>query len=480
MMNHNLSRILFFLMLLFPTVSNAQFAGSTVQVKGDMIIIRIDQKNNDYNNVMLYFGLNEDSLFEYGNIGPLAAQGWELLDLTKRTAKIGRLITSSSSDIYWGNQPFVINFPDVSNTMPGYPGDVVYGANSFIHKPSVFEDHSGNTVFYLPQHLNASTVYLSGNFNDWSTGGTPMTKTDSGWMYSMKLEPGKYFYKFIIDGNWIHDVNNALRESDGHDGFNSAYYVNNTVIRLKGFTDKKDIIFTGSFNNWNEHELHMIKTAGGWELPMFLKEGTYTYKFIADGEWMLDPSNEIARPDGNGNVNSVMSVGDTTFFVLNGFEDAKIVILTGSFNNWNTGELIMQKTSGGWQIPYVLAAGNYTYKYIVDGTWITDPSNPITSGQGDEINSVRTIKPNHVFKLADYPTATNVYLSGSFINWAEPGFKMTKVDGVWKIPVFLQPGKCTYKFIVDGNWITDPANPQTEQNEYGTGNSVIWKEVNAQ
>ncbi|MBX7049950.1 MAG: glycogen-binding domain-containing protein, partial [Chitinophagales bacterium] len=280
--------------------------------------------------------------------------------------------------------------------------------------------------------------------------------------------------------NWIHDVNNALRESDGHDGFNSAYYVNNTVIRLKGFTDKKDIIFTGSFNNWNEHELHMIKTAGGWELPMFLKEGTYTYKFIADGEWMLDPSNEIARPDGNGNVNSVMSVGDTTFFVLNGFEDAKIVILTGSFNNWNTGELIMQKTSGGWQIPYVLAAGNYTYKYIVDGTWITDPSNPITSGQGDEINSVRTIKPNHVFKLADYPTATNVYLSGSFINWAEPGFKMTKVDGVWKIPVYLPPGKCTYKFIVDGSWITDPANPQTEQNEYGTGNSVIWKEVNAQ
>lgn len=473
-MKSKLSYIWMFMLMLLPGISKAQLNGSTIQVKGDMIIIRIDQRSSDYDNVMSYFGLNEDSLFSNGSIGLMEKEGWQLLDLTKRTAKIGRLITAADADIYWGNQPLMINFPGNDNVMPGYPGDVAYGANTFIDKPTVRELTKGTTTFLLPGYPYASTVFLSGNFNDWSTGGTAMTKTDSGWVAQLPLEAGKYYYKFIIDGTWIHDPHNALRESDGHDGFNSVYYVNNTVIKLKGFTDKKQVIFTGSFNNWNERELHMQKTADGWQLPMFLKEGTHTYKFIADGEWMLDPANPVARPDGMGNVNSVMSVGDTTFFVLNGFTDAKVVLLSGSFNNWNTDELIMERTATGWQLPYVLGAGVYTYKYIVDGKWITDPENPITSVNGNEVNSVRAIKPNYVFKLKDHADAKQVYLSGSFLRWAEPGYAMTKVDGIWKIPVYLPPGKYTYKFIVDGIWITDPANPQREENEFGTGNSVLW------
>ena len=44
----------------------------------------------------------------------------------------------------------------------------------------------------------------------------------------------------------------------------------------------------------------------------------------------------------------------------------------------------------------------------------------------------------------------------------------------WVFRVHLSAGKHLYKLIVDGKWIIDPYNKLWEQNEYGTGNSIIW------
>jgi hypothetical protein len=41
----------------------------------------------------------------------------------------------------------------------------------------------------------------------------------------MKLEPGKYFYKFIVDGDWITDPGNQNAEDDGHGNINSVLVV---------------------------------------------------------------------------------------------------------------------------------------------------------------------------------------------------------------------------------------------------------------
>jgi len=51
---------------------------------------------------------------------------------------------------------------------------------------------------------------------------------------------------------------------------------------------------------------------------------------------------------------------------------------------------------------------------------------------------------------------------------------MKKTSNGWEIPLYLKPGKHTYKLIVDGEWILDPDNKLWEQNEFGTGNSVVW------
>ena len=72
--------------------------------------------------------------------------------------------------------------------------------------------------------------------------------------------------------------------------------------------------------------------------------------------------------------------------------------------------------------------------------------------------------------------ANKVAVAGDFNSWDERGLSMRKnKNGLWKVGVSLKPGRYEYKFIVDGQWVTDPANSNTVSNAHSTLNSV--KEV---
>jgi len=52
----------------------------------------------------------------------------------------------------------------------------------------------------------AQEVYLAGGFNDWDTSSNPMKKDKKGvWKTALSLKPGKYEYRFLVDGNWKND-----------------------------------------------------------------------------------------------------------------------------------------------------------------------------------------------------------------------------------------------------------------------------------
>jgi len=74
--------------------------------------------------------------------------------------------------------------------------------------------------YYNP---SARNVYLAGSFNDWSPDATPMESDgDGNWSVTLDLEPGKYQYKFVVDGSWQPDPDNPVTESDGYGGINSV------------------------------------------------------------------------------------------------------------------------------------------------------------------------------------------------------------------------------------------------------------------
>jgi hypothetical protein len=63
----------------------------------------------------------------------------------------------------------------------------------------------GNVTFLLLEP-EAKRVSLSGEFNDWSPEAMPMKRhADGHWETTIALAPGRYQYKFIVDGQWIPD-----------------------------------------------------------------------------------------------------------------------------------------------------------------------------------------------------------------------------------------------------------------------------------
>lgn len=359
-------------------------------------------------------------------------------------------------------------FPAVSNK-------VVMGYNRFRNKQPFRITEDSLVVFYLRNNQKAGKVMLAGSFNNWVPDNLPMTKTDSGWIASVKLKPGKYWYKFIVDGNWIIDMDNRLNENDGRGNINSVFYYNNYVFRLNGYTNAKKVFVSGSFNDWQEGELTFSKTATGWEFPLYLADGTHTYKFVVDGKWITDPLNNDKYPNEFNDFNSVIRMGKMHLFFLPGFPDAKQVILAGSFNKWRDDELYMKKTAAGWELYYTLGAGNYEYKYKVDGKWVTDTVGQYTN-PGKKESSYFIIDPNYTFRLKGFANARSVFLAGDFNDWSPNSLAMKKEGDEWVFTVHLDPGKHLYKFIVDGKWIIDPGNKLWEDNEHSSSNSVLWIE----
>ena len=52
----------------------------------------------------------------------------------------------------------------------------------------------------------AKSVNVCGTFNEWRTNAGRMTKDHLGaWKGSVSLKPGKYEYRFFVDGQWIDD-----------------------------------------------------------------------------------------------------------------------------------------------------------------------------------------------------------------------------------------------------------------------------------
>jgi hypothetical protein len=82
----------------------------------------------------------------------------------------------------------------------------------------------------------------------------------------------------------------------------------NTAFRLKGHEDASVVALSGSFNAWNQSQLLFARDEGGWVCRVDLDPGVYRYKFIVDGDWLLDPSNPETAEDEAGNVNNVLEV----------------------------------------------------------------------------------------------------------------------------------------------------------------------------
>ncbi len=89
-------------------------------------------------------------------------------------------------------------------------------------KPAVKE-----TVTFTIHAEKGKDVYVAGEFNNWDPTAKKMAYKARKGLYeaTLKLEPGTYQYKYIIDGTWCADPENAEAVANDQGTFNSVITV---------------------------------------------------------------------------------------------------------------------------------------------------------------------------------------------------------------------------------------------------------------
>jgi enterochelin esterase family protein len=83
----------------------------------------------------------------------------------------------------------------------------------------------GNTTFKLAGHTDAEAVAIYGSFNNWIQTKNYCAKEVDGWICRIDLTPGKYTYKFLVDGVGLNDPANSATEDDGNGRIDSVIII---------------------------------------------------------------------------------------------------------------------------------------------------------------------------------------------------------------------------------------------------------------
>lgn len=71
----------------------------------------------------------------------------------------------------------------------------------------------------------------------------------------------------------------------------------------------RSVFVVGDFNNWQmDKNCQLDKNGGIWQKTIPLRNGTYQYRFVVDGEWIEDPTNHQIAANPYGGVNSVLKI----------------------------------------------------------------------------------------------------------------------------------------------------------------------------
>ncbi len=176
------------------------------------------------------------------------------------------------------------------------------------------------TFSYQPPTAGEHTVFVTGDFNQWSTTANPLDNENGVYKTTIDLQSGVYLYKFIVDGNWIPDPTIMEQVDDTFYGKNSVLrleppeidYVRLVTFRANPSVPITSLNLIGSFNLWNPHS-HPFREQldGSLQLRVFLKKGTYKYKFLVDNSyWENDPNADEWVDDGFNGVNSILHVDE--------------------------------------------------------------------------------------------------------------------------------------------------------------------------
>jgi chromosome partitioning protein len=82
-------------------------------------------------------------------------------------------------------------------------------------------------VWFVAHAPGAQEVSVAGDFNNWTPSATPMMRNGRADCFHalLPLAPGRYCYRFVVDGQWRHDDGNTYVEANPYGELNSVIEV---------------------------------------------------------------------------------------------------------------------------------------------------------------------------------------------------------------------------------------------------------------
>jgi len=84
----------------------------------------------------------------------------------------------------------------------------------------------------------AEHVLLVGDFNEWTLDGSDMEPIGGVWTKVIKLAPGRYRYRYVVDGQWQNDPSNAAIEPNPYGGHDSLLVMDDAATAWSPLGDR--------------------------------------------------------------------------------------------------------------------------------------------------------------------------------------------------------------------------------------------------
>lgn len=118
-----------------------------------------------------------------------------------------------------------------------------------------------------------------------------------------------------------------VQTEDSKSNLNFPMTLTDGVILGYNDPNAKLVQVAGDFNNWVNEAMEPTDSKNGlWEKFIPLAPGRYRYKFIVDGDWSIDPNNEVTEPNPYGGIDSVIVIARMPEEILDERSSTKIQI----------------------------------------------------------------------------------------------------------------------------------------------------------
>jgi len=90
-----------------------------------------------------------------------------------------------------------------------------------------------------------------------------------------------------------------------------------------------------------------------------------------------------------------------------------------------------------------------------------------------DVATAPAVTPDGVVFTVEAPDAAQVQIAGDFNDWKPELTEMEPVGRVWRRTLELAPGRYRYRYVIDGQWCTEPMNPVVEPSPYSGNDSLL-------